>query len=326
MEMSEEERYLTIKKQLTDLGIDTFYCVRKIVWGYHYIVNKYGLRCTEREDHPTDTYYYTPLLCFLDNAFTPKNRVHEAGDDIFYEILNEFSSVREVVSIKDIISIKQMSYSPPIKSIIRMRKHAVKWGEKDQLEKLLLILIDKFSDIYLFRAILQAQDQDLTKRMMPWVIKTHAMIETADIVHVVDVFPNDMIIDLIDHMKPSFSPELLEKFIDRAMKDSDDGVLIHFLNKYEGPFPNDLSIKKSIYLRDLLVKIDHPRDGEIEEIRKLKKQKLEHENEWDQIQKQIEKMPKLTEESRLIQERIEQVLLSCPVRVRELIFNKIYST
>jgi len=334
-DLNAKQQYSIIKKQLGDLGFDTFYCVRKIVWGYHEVnwgTNDGGKICNERDDHPGIVYCYTPLLCFLDDSFEPRDlRLDVPFCDVSYETLNEFSSIQARVNINDIMSMRLNEIFvdwclPSEKSITRMRKYAVKFGEEKQLEKLLLLLIKKFPSIHLVHAILKAKDQALIKHTMPWIRQYYPIIKQDDIIPVVDVFPNDMICDLLDHIDQSFSKRLLEKLIDRAIEDSNNLMLIHFLNMYEGPFPNDLSIKKSIYLRDLLVKIDHPRDGEIEEIRKLKKQKLEHENEWDQIQKQIEKMPKLTEESRLIQEKIGRVLLSYPARLRELIFNKIYDT
>ena len=321
MAMTGEERYSIIKKQLSDLDLDTLYCVRKTVWGYHTedsFVN--DGRIDVRDDHSVSAECYAPLMCFFDDSFEPRaTGGNELMWDVSYEKVNGFSSIQVPVTIKDILSIKKYSTHdpefryPPVKSITRMRQYAVKYGEEKQLEKLLLLLIKKFPSIHLVHAILKAKDQALIKHTMPWIRQYYPIIKQDDIIPVVDVFPNDMICDLLDHIDQSFSKRLLEKLIDRAIEDSNNLMLIHFLNMYEGPFPNDLSIKKSIYLRDLLAKIEHPCDGEIEEIRKLKKQKLEHEN-------------KLNEESRLIQEKIGRVLLSYPARLRELIFNKIYDT
>ena len=85
------------------------------------------------------------------------------------------------------------------KSIVSMREHAVKFGEKDQFEKLLLVLIDKFPSIELLLAILDAKDQDLIKRMMPWIKEHTSLIHNDDIIPVVGDFPDDLICELIDN-------------------------------------------------------------------------------------------------------------------------------
>ena len=144
-------------------------------------------------------------------------------------------------------------------------------------------------------AILKAKDQALIKHTMPWIRQYYPIIKQDDIIPVVDVFPNDMICDLLDHIDPSFSKKFLEKLIDRAIEDSNNLILIHFLNKYRGPFSIDLSVKthtylsleKRTYLEYILRKIDHPCADETEET-EMKKQKLEYASDSESDAKGVE--------------------------------------
>ena len=323
-----QQQYLEIKEKLTELGFDKFYCVIKTVWGYHKEYRKMdGKKYSVRNKYPDHEYYHTPLLCFLDDPIEPLN-TKNYWSDVSYEILTEFSSFKTSATIDDMISMGLMDgdeshphYSA--KSITRMRKYAEKFDEKDQFENWLLILIDKFPSTELAHAILEAKDQKLTTRMMPWIKENGNWIGCDMIIPAVDDFPIDMIRELVASIRKT-TYALLGKIIDMAQKRSNDVVLIDILNKPGRISSDDLSIEQRAYMRALLRKIDHPCIEEayadkIEEIRTLKKQKLIHEIDRDQIQKQGEKLPILDEEIQFDQKKIEELLLTCPVSVREFV-------
>jgi len=199
-----QDQYWAIRGELSKLGFDKFYCVIKTSWRYHEEdTNMDGVMSDVRNNRPDYAYYYTPLLCFLDNNLEPP----EVGDcvegyDLSYEILSGFSPYEINASIDDIMSMRSMVSHWRLsknKSIVSMREHAVKFGEKDQFEKLLLVLIDKFPSIELLLAILDAKDQDLIKRMMPWIKEHTSLIHNDDIIPVVGDFPDDLICELIDN-------------------------------------------------------------------------------------------------------------------------------
>ena len=280
-----------------------------------------------RNKYPDHEYYHTPLLCLLDDPIEPLT-AENYWSDVSYEILTEYSSFIQCCTIDDVISMEVMDgdESHPhynVKSITRMRKYAEKFGEKNQFENFLLILIDKFPTTTLLHAILEAKDQNLTSRMMPWIKENGCWINCDMIIPAVDDFPIDMIRELVASISKT-TWALLGKIIDMAQKRSNDVVLIDILNKPGRIFSDDLSIEQRAYMRALLRKIDHPcieeaYADEIEEIRKVKKQKLIHEIDRDQIQKHGEKLPKLDEEIQLDQKKIEELLLTCPVSVREFV-------
>ena len=238
METAEKENYLDIKKQLTDLGFDTFYCVKKSLWTYYQ--GKNGIRDRYHIEN-----YYTPLLCFIDNTLetvnvyrdADKHHEHHVYYDVSYEILTEFSSVPIDITIIHIMSIcsdaTDHGYDMHKKSIMRMRDNAVKFGEEDQFKKLMLTLIDKFPCYSLVYAILNDKDQGLCEYMMQWIIQQPSFIKNEDIIPVLNDFPDHLIYDLMDHASNYYGAEFLRKLIDAVTIRSSDTILIYFLKKYD---------------------------------------------------------------------------------------------
>ena len=313
------QQYLDVKEQLSKLGFDKFYHVIKTVWNDN-----------DRHDYE---HYYTPLLCFLDNSLESMNVIEKNRHAGFsYEISSEFSLFNMNITIGDIMSIKSMNHSQcpsgnksmnpsGNKSITGMRTYAEKFGEKDQLEKLLLVLIDNFPSIDLVNAILRAKDQVLTKRMMPWISEHGSRIDDWMITPVVEDFPNDMICDLIDCTNGNQGGFLLAMLVDMARRRSNDVVLIHYLKKHETIPPPRLTDEPLAYLRALLKKIDHPDvkeayTEEIKEIRKIKGKKSKREKYQNQM---IKELARLDSEIRSYQKKIEELLLSCPADVQALV-------
>ena len=123
---------------------------------------------------------------------------------------------------------------------------------------------------------------------------------------------------------------LLKKLINLAMKHSNDVALLHFLNKRKKISSDGLSAEQTTYLRTILKKINHlcvaeAYAEEIIEMRDMKRQKLVYESDRNQIQKQIEKLPKLEEKIRLEREKMDQLFLTYPVSVQQIIKETFYS-
>ena len=347
-EMKEKQHYLDLKKEFDDkLSMKQLYRVKQSTWEFQedHIQKKDGTRNEAPEIH----YYYTPLLCLLLRDLDGVKKI-----DVSYEVSSEFSSVPMNITIEDMISMEWESLKG--KSILKLRDYAMKFGESDQFEILLLAMIDKFPNLYLCCSILDLDDPILIRRIMPWIKNNTYSFGESYVAEVIDELPDDIIHDLIDHLKGDFPEMVLSKLIDVAMNHKNNDLLIYFLKKYTKISINDLSIEKLRHLCDILKDIKHPDHEavyaeEIGRMRSLKKRKMNHENDltqtkskfdvtWNEIGdegleaiakalkvhkallriKEIQKkMSDLEHNINLDQEEIEQFFMSCPASVQDFI-------
>ena len=324
----ESLHYTNLKRDLHNIyGIDSFYCVKK--WSYGWHVEKYDdygnvRNNIERDYKPSAGYLYTPLLCWFDELIEKQEL--RSDRDVSYEIMKEFSTVPLSVTIETMTTFRVFDRpdSSRLKSTLRMREYAKKYGETDEFEKLMKKMIERSKDSVL-EAAKRCKDLFLCMQMMKiedipidqeWIISIAIDFSDEKAMFI-------MIDRAVSYDEGHMNIELFHAFIVRAMKNNDDALLIHYMKKFKdisfGPHHHDDDATKIKYVSEILKKIDHPciheaYHDEFEKMKTLKRKKRDHDFDLTALQKKILQLKDMIDTD---QNEIDRFLLTCPVCVRE---------
>ena len=262
MQGQEARHCCDIMKELTNKwGLTELYCVTMTIRTYHNDpLSVISGQSIYRSHFPIKSYHYTPLLCLL--GFDIEEEKQNEPSIVSYEVSKAVKSVPMNICIDGMMSMKHPLDSIHLKLLDKMRKNAVKFGETDQLEKLLLTLVDKFPSDDLVNVALKGKDLELTKHLMPW-IRDRGLVNGYWLGWVIDVFPDEMMHDLIDHAYDPIHSTSLGNFVDVAISSSSDDLLIHLLKKFKHINIYEMPHEKVEYVENILERIRQPIDVEM---------------------------------------------------------------